>query len=350
MTHDPSKTPEPQPQASEHDASAASSSESSEPISGDPTSGSPTDAEQENQAEQAEQPTSEQEETAPVSPPTTETTGVEVTGAKATEAESAITADRVEASPEASKSGESGKPGEPGTPPTTKPHAQPEASPTPSSSPPPQPSTKTQAFLQAMRRLSGVLGTIWVALTPILLGMARGIWQLTLSLLKGIRDGWKAALPRIKRLLPEGWNNLPDWFLTTLALLLLVFVAWITIVLLPSPAPSIEEPPPAISQPEPAIPEPALIDEIQTQVAEVTDQYAEGLIQSVQANFRLNQLTVQLGDGWYELATNQQDQLASELLRRSRKLEFDNLEMTNTEGDLLARNPVVGSQMVIYDR
>jgi hypothetical protein len=117
----------------------------------------------------------------------------------------------------------------------------------------------------------------------------------------------------------------------------------------PSPAPS------PMSKPSPTptlvlTPEQRLIAAIQDQVAEVTEQYANGLIRSVQANFKSSQLTVKVGDGWYELPRSQQDKLASEMLRRSKDLDFSKLELTDTDGTLLARSPVVGSEMIILQR
>jgi hypothetical protein len=75
-----------------------------------------------------------------------------------------------------------------------------------------------------------------------------------------------------------------------------------------------------------------------------------GLIQSVQANFRVSRLTVKVGDGWYELSEPQQDNLANEMLRRAQELNFSKLEITDPEATLLARSPVVGTEMVILQR
>jgi len=47
-------------------------------------------------------------------------------------------------------------------------------------------------------------------------------------------------------------------------------------------------------------PEQNLIASIENQVAEITDSYADGLIQSIQANFQ-GSLTIKVGDDWYNL-------------------------------------------------
>lgn len=222
----------------------------------------------------------------------------------------------------------------------------------PANSPAARPSpNKAAAFLR-------LVGQLWGIVLPILVIVLRWAWQVILVTLKWIREAWKVILPKIRTLLPAGWRQLPDWALTTVAVGLLVFVFWLTAqLLLPgkAPATAIDRTPapinaPAPQQPTEPIPDPDLIANIQTQVAEVTDAYAEGLIQAVQANFRDDLLTVKVGDAWSTLGSENQSRLANELLKRSHKLDFDSLEITNAEGERLARSPVVGSKMVIYER
>ncbi|MBW4581430.1 MAG: hypothetical protein KME42_17815 [Tildeniella nuda ZEHNDER 1965/U140] len=114
-----------------------------------------------------------------------------------------------------------------------------------------------------------------------------------------------------------------------------------------SPAPS----KPVISPPPLRLtPEQALIARIQNQVSAISNQYASGLVQSVQANFRGSRLIVNISDGWYDLSRSQQDNLAGEILRRTETLDFIKLEMVDASGKLLARSPVVGSEMIILKR
>jgi hypothetical protein len=97
-------------------------------------------------------------------------------------------------------------------------------------------------------------------------------------------------------------------------------------------------------------PEQSLIAAIQKQVAEITGQYAEGLILSIEANFLSSRLRVTLGDSWYGLTERKQQQLANEMLERSQQLDFRKLELIDSQDNLLARSPVVGSNMVILQR
>ncbi len=123
------------------------------------------------------------------------------------------------------------------------------------------------------------------------------------------------------------------------------------------PTPSIEEK----SIPEPEVtptptppkkivltPEQSLIAAIENKVAEISDRFASGLIQSIQANFRTSSLTVIIGDEWYDLPISEQRKLATEMLQRSQELDFSHLEIVDVQKRLVARNPVVGTEMIIF--
>ncbi len=118
----------------------------------------------------------------------------------------------------------------------------------------------------------------------------------------------------------------------------------------PAPSPTNTPVPKPTPPPLKLTPEQTLIARIQDQVADVSNHYVSGLIQSVQANFRSSLLTVKVGDDWYTLAQAQQNKLANEMLNRAQQLSFVKLELTDPEGNLLARSPVVGSEMVILQR
>ncbi|PSB21242.1 hypothetical protein C7B65_04750 [Phormidesmis priestleyi ULC007] len=120
------------------------------------------------------------------------------------------------------------------------------------------------------------------------------------------------------------------------------------------PAPPIEEPAPEPEKPAPPVieltPEQKLIASIQDQVVTVADPYSSGLIETIKPNFNRSRLSVSVGDDWYGLSRSQQDKLGDELLKRSQELDFSKLEITDAQGTLLARSPVVGSTMVILQR
>ncbi|MDF5707340.1 MAG: hypothetical protein PUP90_06575 [Nostoc sp. S4] len=135
-----------------------------------------------------------------------------------------------------------------------------------------------------------------------------------------------------------------------------------------TPAPEAQQPPEEITpEPEPEViptptptstptptreltPEQALIVAIENQVAEISDRITSGLINSIQANFRTSNLTVKISDDWYTLPESQQDKLAADILQRSQQLDFTHLEILDSQNRLIARNPVVGTEMVIFKR
>lgn len=182
---------------------------------------------------------------------------------------------------------------------------------------------------------------------------------------------WDATLQKVRSLLPQAWNEkLSDWGLTGAIAGIVVVLLLTTVALLPetptqeakAPPNTIQAPPelkaPDKPQPVEAVPPPVpeltpeqnLIASIQNQVAEITDQYGNGLIKAIQANFPGSRLVVKVTDGWYDLKEPQQNKLANDILRRSQELDFSKLEITDIEGTLLARSPVVGANMVILKR
>ncbi len=185
-------------------------------------------------------------------------------------------------------------------------------------------------------------------------------------------------LSALRRRLPAGLSTrLSDGALAGLLVATVVLIAVLTFTLLPSrkPAPEVAtSPPPAVVEPAPEppptepsptpspspsptpppklrlTPEQRLIAAIQAQVAEITNDYADGLIRSIRADFVGDQLLVTVTADWYTLPPARQDQLAQEMLARSRQLDFSRLEIDDPAGNLLARSPVVGQQMVIFKR
>ena len=112
-----------------------------------------------------------------------------------------------------------------------------------------------------------------------------------------------------------------------------------------------EKPQPVeIIPPPPLTPEQTLIAAIQNQVAEITNRLGGGLVESVQANFSSSILTVKVAQDWYKLSEVEQNQLATKMWKEANSLDFSKLEIANREGQLIARSPVVGSEMIILDR
>lgn len=116
---------------------------------------------------------------------------------------------------------------------------------------------------------------------------------------------------------------------------------------LPEPEP--EAPPTPTPKFVPLTPEETLIAAIENRVAEVS-QTSSGLVKSIQANFRSSSLIVTISDDWYTLKNTDQDKLAADIFERSKELDFSHLEMFDSQDRLIARNPVVGNNMIIFQR
>ncbi|HEY9626288.1 MAG TPA: hypothetical protein V6C84_03220 [Coleofasciculaceae cyanobacterium] len=235
----------------------------------------------------------------------------------------------------------------------TEPPAQP-AQPTPSGN-------KVAAFFRMMGQL---LAIVFAAL-PLAFNLLRRLAQLLFKGLKAIQSGWVVILPKLRTGLPEPWKTkLPDQVLTAIALLFVLSFLSITFALLPGKPPALVEAP-NYSVPSSGLPNRLPSDsspakpsqtadfnrliKIQDQLAEIATPYSEGLVESVRTS-RHNRLKVRLSNAWYALDPDQQDKLANEVLKRSQKLKFNQLELTNSEGVLLARSPVVGSGVLMLER
>lgn len=97
-------------------------------------------------------------------------------------------------------------------------------------------------------------------------------------------------------------------------------------------------------------PEQSLIAAIQAEITSLTRQYPDGLIASIEANFLASRLIVTMGDDWYQLNQSRKNNLANTILQKAQTLDFRKLELINKNGDLIARSPVVGKEMIILDR
>ncbi|MEA5470057.1 hypothetical protein [Spirulina sp. 06S082] len=211
--------------------------------------------------------------------------------------------------------------------------------------------------------------------------------------LQTLQNAWEWVLEKVRDLLPESVEeNLSDGALTGIlgGLIALILVGTIafsggdkpeSVAGVPERVePAIEQPqqpqqptntlPPEITAPTPPkpvitpkpkpfslpfsrpklTPEQSLIAAIQEQVLEITNEYADGLISSIQANFFSGNLTVTVGTEWYDLPQSQQNELANEVLKRAKQLDFTKIEILDEQGAMVARSPVVGNEMVVFKR
>ena len=94
-------------------------------------------------------------------------------------------------------------------------------------------------------------------------------------------------------------------------------------------------------------PEQTLIAAVQTKLAELVSDYDPDLFDSVKVDLPSNSLIVEITDKWYSLDESRQDKVANEILKRSRKFDFGKLQLLDSQGTLIARNPVVGDRAIV---
>jgi hypothetical protein len=97
-------------------------------------------------------------------------------------------------------------------------------------------------------------------------------------------------------------------------------------------------------------PEQYLVISIKNQIADITNRYGGGMVDSIQVNFLSGLLVIQVTDDWYDLDKMAQNQLANNLFKQAQDLDFTKLQIADTTGKLVARSPVVGEQMIILAR
>lgn len=194
-----------------------------------------------------------------------------------------------------------------------------------------------------------------------------------------IKPVWGLGLKILRGRFSEGLKSFSDRFLTVVILSIATLIYWLFSSLLPPSQPAVQQPsapapvakapaapvaqptpvsPPSTpvaetpveEPPPPPEPERKQIIEVQSQVAQVFDQYSQDIMQSVQANFQAERLVIKVSDRWFELSRSEQNQLGTDALERSRKLDFPKLEIRDKTDQLLAREPVVGSNIIVLQR
>ncbi|MEH2412145.1 hypothetical protein [Nostoc sp.] len=267
--------------------------------------------------------------------------------------------------------------------------------------PPQKPYQRVQPFWKAktIQLLQGTIGVLETTVEKLETAPVPGTKE-KLSFFQQLQLRWGGLLRTIRLFLPSNLSTkLSDTALTGIVTGIAVILVWTTTTVftgkptevatvppvekIPAPTPTIITPPESVvpkpqppeeitpppevqttpPTPEPVpiptptptprielTPEQALIAAIENQVAEISDRIASGLIKSIQANFRTSNLTVKINDDWYTLKESQQDKLAAEILQRSQELDFTHLEIIDSQNRLIARNPVVGTEIVIFKR
>jgi hypothetical protein len=172
---------------------------------------------------------------------------------------------------------------------------------------------------------------------------------------------WAASLQQFRRFLPAPMRQLSDAILTAIVVMLVTVGIWfVDGFFVPGVDPSVAIQPatPAAAQPTPSTPvaasagspEQAFIEAIQTQLSEITSQYPDDIIQTLQVDIARDRLVVQLNPIWYLISDDRQDRVTDKMWLQAKATHFTKLEIQDAQGVSIARSPVVGQHMIILQR
>lgn len=99
----------------------------------------------------------------------------------------------------------------------------------------------------------------------------------------------------------------------------------------------------------PLTPEQFLLKNIEDQISDITNKYQKKLIIKIEANFTKNSLMITLSQDWYSLNNSQQNSLVKDIFNKVKTLNFYKLNIQDINGQLLARNAVVGNEFIIIN-
>ncbi len=168
---------------------------------------------------------------------------------------------------------------------------------------------------------------------------------------------WTAIVQLFRRVLPPPIRQLSDALLTAILAICLTVAIWFVDgwLAIPTQTPvGISPTTPILTQPTstvvPIAPEQTLIDAIQAQLNDLTNQYPEGIIQTFQVDLPRNLAIVRLNLAWYTIDENEQNRLRDRMWLQARANNFGKLELQDPTGQTIARSPVVGQHMVVLQR
>ncbi len=168
---------------------------------------------------------------------------------------------------------------------------------------------------------------------------------------------WAAVIQLFRRILPPPIRQLSDAILTAILAIGLTVTIWLvdgwlaapdrTPVVMTPTAPIVAQPTSTVA---PIDPEQAFIDAIQAQLNEITSQYPDGIVQTLQVDLPRDLVIVRLDPVWFTIDDNQQDRLSDRMWLQARANHLSKLELQDPTGQTIARSPVVGQHMVVLQR
>jgi hypothetical protein len=82
----------------------------------------------------------------------------------------------------------------------------------------------------------------------------------------------------------------------------------------------------------------------------ICDRYSNALDPTLTLNPSDHRLDLMLAAGWYDLSAAKQDQLAQALWQQAHDLGYTTVVITDTQGQPLVREPVVGNNAIVVRR
>ncbi len=168
---------------------------------------------------------------------------------------------------------------------------------------------------------------------------------------------WSVTLQQLRRILPAPIRQLSDAILTGLVVAIVTVTIWfVDGFFVPGIDPAVANSPTipisASTRNTPVSPSPEqeLITAIQSQLSEITSQYPDDIIQTLQIDVDRDRLTVQLNPIWYLISDDRQNSVTDRMWQQAQSNHFNKLEIQDSQGLAIARSPVVGKHMIILQR
>lgn len=174
---------------------------------------------------------------------------------------------------------------------------------------------------------------------------------------------WTATLQQFRRILPPPIRQLSDAILTVIVVLFVTVGIWfVDSLFMPGVDPAAAQPSAVTvaTQPEAPIatiaspmvisPEQAFIEALETQISEITSQYPDNLVQTLDVDTASDRLLIRLNPVWYSLDDERQNSLADRMWLQAQANHFHKLEIQDSQGVSIARSPVVGKHTIVLQR
>jgi hypothetical protein len=197
-----------------------------------------------------------------------------------------------------------------------------------------------------------------------------------------LRGFWAGTLAQFRRFLPAPIRQLSDAILTGIVVAIVTVGIWfVDGFFVPSTAPSVAKTPsapeivpippiapspalaptapptatspalvPAIPASPPIDPDRAFVAAIQTQLTEITSQYPDKIVKSIDVDLARDRLIVRLDPLWYTIDDREQNSLTDRMWLQAQANHFTKLEIQDSQGVSIARSPVVGKHPIILQR